>query len=53
MQFIEYLQDAMEKQIINSKARGQLILQLARDNTNKDCRKIRDALPNENPSQEE
>lgn len=43
----------MEKQIANSKARNQLILQLARENANKDCRKVTDALPKVNPSLEE
>lgn len=53
MRFIEQLQDAMKKQIANRKARSQLILQLAQDNANEDCRKIIDALPKENPSLED
>lgn len=43
----------MEKQIANSEAMGQLILQLAQDNANQDCRKVTEALPKDNPSLEE
>lgn len=39
MQFIELMQDAMEKQIATNDAKVQLILQLAIDNSNDDCRK--------------
>lgn len=52
-QFIERLQDAVEKQIANSDTRSLLILRLARDNANEDCRKIIDALPKENLSLED
>lgn len=37
LQFIDSLQDAVEKQITNTEARNHLILQLSRDNANKDC----------------
>lgn len=50
LQFIERLQDAMEKQITNIEARNHLILQLARDNANEDCQKIIELLPNESLS---
>lgn len=53
MQFIEDLQDAMEKQIAYSKARNQLIIQLAQDNPNEDCRKAIYLLSKENLSLEE
>lgn len=43
----------MEKQIINTEVRKQLILQLAKDNANEDCWKILELLPNENPSLDE
>ncbi|KAL2295251.1 hypothetical protein Nmel_018414 [Mimus melanotis] len=53
MHFIERLQDTMEKQIANEDARNHVLLQLAQDNANEDCRKIISALPKENPSLEE
>lgn len=53
MQFIERLQDAVEKQIANSDTRSLLIVRLAQDNANEDCKQIIDALPKENPSLED
>lgn len=50
IQFIERLRDAMDKQMINNDARNQLILQLAWDNANEDCKRAIDLLPKENPS---
>lgn len=43
----------MKKQIANGEARSQLILQLAQDNVNQDCKKVIDALPKDNPYLEE
>lgn len=42
LQFIERLQDARKKQIVNVEARNHLILQLSKDNASEDC--------HENPS---
>ncbi|XP_053835419.1 uncharacterized protein LOC128808402 isoform X1 [Vidua macroura] len=53
MQFIERLKDAMEKQIVNSDAKNLLILSLARDNANEDCKKAIDLLRRKNPSLDE
>lgn len=53
LQFIERLQDVIEKQFVNIDARNQLGLQLARDKANKDCKKIIELLANKNPSLDE
>lgn len=53
MQFIECLRDAMENQVADDYAKNLLILQLARDNVNDECRKAIDLLPKENPTLEE
>ncbi|XP_041260018.1 uncharacterized protein LOC121335705 [Onychostruthus taczanowskii] len=53
VQFIERLKDAMEKQIANDYAKNLLILPLARDNANEDCKKAIDLLPRKNPSLDE
>ncbi|XP_072785702.1 uncharacterized protein [Taeniopygia guttata] len=53
MQFIERLKDAMEKQIVNNDAKDLLILSLARDNANEDCKKALDLLPRKDASLDE
>ncbi|XP_077640431.1 uncharacterized protein LOC144246498 [Lonchura striata] len=50
MQFIKRLQDAVEKQIVNNDAKNLLILSLARDNANEDCKKAIDLLQRKDPS---
>ncbi|XP_039562500.1 uncharacterized protein LOC120500974 [Passer montanus] len=53
VEFIERLKDAMEKQIANDDAKNLLMLSLARDNANEDCKKAIDLLPRKNPSLDE
>uniref|UniRef100_A0A8B9DNE3 CCHC-type domain-containing protein n=1 Tax=Anser cygnoides TaxID=8845 RepID=A0A8B9DNE3_ANSCY len=45
MQFIDRLRDALDKQIDNREAKEALILKLAVENANTDCKKILQALP--------
>lgn len=45
MQFIDRLQDAVDKQINNREAKEALMLKLAVENGNTDCEKILQALP--------
>ncbi|KAL2309112.1 hypothetical protein Nmel_005294, partial [Mimus melanotis] len=50
IQSMERLRDAVDKQITNNDAISQLILQLAWDNANEDCKRAINLLPKENPS---
>lgn len=50
MQFIDRLKQALERQIDNVEAREILLLKLAVENANADCKKLLKSLPNPNPS---
>ncbi|KAM9590718.1 endogenous retrovirus group K member 5 Gag polyprotein-like [Morphnus guianensis] len=50
MQFIDRLKQALERQIDNAEAREILLLKLAVENANVDCKKLLKSLPNPNPS---
>ncbi|KAK4805325.1 hypothetical protein QYF61_018188 [Mycteria americana] len=45
MQFIDRLRDALDKQIENREAKEALILKLAVENANTDCKKLLQAMP--------
>lgn len=53
VQFIERLKDAVGKQVANDYVKDLLILALARNNANQDCKKAIDLLPGGNPSLDE
>lgn len=48
MQFIDRLKQALERQIDNTDAREILLLKLAVENANADCKKLLKSLPNQN-----
>ena len=50
MQFIDRLKQALEHQIDNVEARDILLLKLAVENANVDCKKLLKSLPNPNPT---
>ena len=50
MAFLDHLQDAIEKQIVDVNVKETLILQMARDNVNEERRKAIDLLPMKKPS---
>ncbi|XP_075276167.1 endogenous retrovirus group K member 21 Gag polyprotein-like isoform X2 [Opisthocomus hoazin] len=50
MQFIDRLKQALERQIDNTEAREILLLKLAAENANVDCKKLLKSLPNPNPT---
>jgi len=50
MQFIDRLKQALERQIDNKEAREILLLKLAVENANVDCKKLLKSLPNPNPT---
>lgn len=50
MQFIDRLKQTLERQIDNGEAREILLLKLAVENANTDCRKLLKSLPNQNPT---
>uniref|UniRef100_A0A8C0EKD6 Retroviral nucleocapsid Gag protein p24 C-terminal domain-containing protein n=1 Tax=Bubo bubo TaxID=30461 RepID=A0A8C0EKD6_BUBBB len=50
MQFIDRLKQALERQIDNVEARDILLLKLAVENANVDCKKLLKSLPNPNPT---
>ncbi|KAM9590948.1 endogenous retrovirus group K member 5 Gag polyprotein-like [Morphnus guianensis] len=45
MSFIDHLRDAIEKQIDNADAKEALIIKLAMENANADCKKILQSMP--------
>ncbi|OPJ89819.1 hypothetical protein AV530_014007 [Patagioenas fasciata monilis] len=50
MQFIDRLKQPLERQIDNAEAREILLLKLAVENANVDCKKLLKSLPNLNPA---
>ncbi|XP_064901183.1 uncharacterized protein LOC135577216 [Columba livia] len=50
MQFIDRLKQALDRQIDNTEARDILLLKLAVENANADCKKLLKSLPNQNPT---
>ncbi|XP_017595458.1 PREDICTED: endogenous retrovirus group K member 113 Gag polyprotein-like [Corvus brachyrhynchos] len=50
MQFIDRLKQALDCQVDNAEAREILLLELAVENANADCKKLLKSLPNQNPT---
>ncbi|RMC05535.1 hypothetical protein DUI87_18731 [Hirundo rustica rustica] len=50
MQFVDRLKQALERQIDNADTREILLLKLAVENANTDCKKLLKSLPNQQPS---
>ena len=50
MHFADRLKQALERQIENAEAREILLLKLAVENANTDCKKLLKSLPNQNPT---
>ncbi|TRZ05448.1 hypothetical protein HGM15179_021659 [Zosterops borbonicus] len=50
MQFVDHLKQALERQIDNADAREILLLKLAVENSNTDCKKLLKSLPKQDPS---
>jgi len=49
MSFLDQLREALEKQVTSIAAKEALILQLAKDNANDECKCVISAMPNKNP----